>query len=132
MRTAEARPASRVSLQVNGKSLRFRKAVVATGGRALIPQIDGLENVPYLTNANLFNLVDLPPRLVIIGAGPSSHRLGDPNSAPAQVRTRSPHTRDRPALRWVVVQLRWFTCGWLHLNSHHRPHRPVTSSAPRH
>ena len=95
MRTAEARPASRVSLQVNGKSLRFRKAVVATGGRALIPQIDGLENVPYLTNANLFNLVDLPPRLVIIGAGPSSHRLGDPNSAPAQVRTdwgiRTPH-----------------------------------------
>ena len=32
----------------------------------------GLESTPYLTNASLFNLTELPPRLVVLGAGPIS------------------------------------------------------------
>jgi len=52
--------------------LRFRKAVIATGGRAKVPPIPGLDQVPYLTNASLFNLCELPPRFVVVGAGPIS------------------------------------------------------------
>ncbi|CAN0033465.1 unnamed protein product, partial [Choristocarpus tenellus] len=56
--------------KVNGKLLRFRKAVVATGGTASLPPIPGLKEAPYLTNASIFNLTSLPPRLVVIGGGP--------------------------------------------------------------
>lgn len=57
-------------IQVAGQSLRFRKAVIATGARAGVPPIPGLDSIPYLTNATLFNLTELPPRLVVLGAGP--------------------------------------------------------------
>ena len=57
---------------MGGRRLRFRKAVIATGGRARVPPIPGLESTPYLTNASLFNLTELPPRLVVLGAGPIS------------------------------------------------------------
>ena len=61
---------SRNTIEVNGQTLKFAKAVIATGGTAAIPPIPGLAEAPYLTNATLFNLTELPPRLGVIGAGP--------------------------------------------------------------
>ena len=58
------------TIEVNGKTLNFVKAVVATGGTAAVPNIPGLAQVPYLTNASIFNLTELPARLGVIGAGP--------------------------------------------------------------
>lgn len=58
------------SVEVAGQTLRFSKAVIATGARAAAPPIDGLSEVPYLTNETLFSLTELPNRLGIIGAGP--------------------------------------------------------------
>lgn len=60
----------RDTVEVNGQVLRFRKAVIATGGTAALPPIPGLKEVPYTTNASLYNLTSLPPRVVIIGGGP--------------------------------------------------------------
>jgi len=57
-------------IEVNGKTIKFAKAVVATGGTAAIPPIPGLKQAPYLTNATVFNLTSLPQRLAVIGAGP--------------------------------------------------------------
>mmetsp|Transcript_104177 Transcript_104177/g.324889 ORF Transcript_104177/g.324889 Transcript_104177/m.324889 type:complete len:529 (-) Transcript_104177:13-1599(-) len=57
-------------LKVGDRALKFRKAVIATGGRAKVPPIPGLSGVPYHTNATLFNLTDLPPRFVVLGGGP--------------------------------------------------------------
>ncbi|MBW2573159.1 MAG: FAD-containing oxidoreductase [Deltaproteobacteria bacterium] len=57
-------------IEVNGKTLTFAKAVIATGGTAAIPNIPGLQEAPYLTNATIFNLTELPSRLGVIGAGP--------------------------------------------------------------
>ena len=56
-------------VEVNGQRLRFKKAVIATGGRATVPTTPGLAEAPYVTNATLFNLTALPPRMVIVGAG---------------------------------------------------------------
>ncbi|MEO7414945.1 MAG: mercuric reductase [Opitutaceae bacterium] len=53
-----------------GKTLRFAKAVIATGARAAAPAIPGIDTVPYLTNETLFSLTELPKRLGIVGAGP--------------------------------------------------------------
>ncbi len=58
------------SLEVDGAKLSFKKAVIATGARASAPPIPGIDDIPYLTNENLFNLTELPKRLGIIGAGP--------------------------------------------------------------
>ena len=52
------------AIQVNGKTLKFKRAVVATGGSAALPPIPGLKEAPYLTNASIFNLTMLPRRMV--------------------------------------------------------------------
>lgn len=57
------------TLEVNGTKLKFRKAVIATGGRPFVPDIPGLSDAPFVTNEILFNLEVLPPRLVIVGGG---------------------------------------------------------------
>ncbi|WP_163336086.1 mercuric reductase [Desulfopila sp. IMCC35008] len=70
-----ARFSGRNSVEVNGKTLNFKKAVVATGGTAAVPNIPGLLDVPYLTNDSVFNLTELPERLGVIGAGPIGMEL---------------------------------------------------------
>lgn len=47
-----------------------RMFVIATGARAWVPPIPGLDSVDYLTNETLFELNEQPKRLAIIGAGP--------------------------------------------------------------
>ena len=58
------------TLSVNGQTLRFKRAIIATGARAARPPIPGLAEAGYLTNENVFNLTELPRRLAVIGAGP--------------------------------------------------------------
>jgi pyruvate/2-oxoglutarate dehydrogenase complex dihydrolipoamide dehydrogenase (E3) component len=55
---------------VNGATLRFRKALIATGSRPIIPSIPGLVETGYLTNENVFDLTQCPQRLLVIGGGP--------------------------------------------------------------
>ncbi|MGH7863629.1 MAG: FAD-dependent oxidoreductase, partial [Candidatus Binataceae bacterium] len=57
-------------VEVDGRKLNFRKAVVATGARAARLPIRGLEDAGYLTNETIFSLIELPRRLAVIGAGP--------------------------------------------------------------
>ena len=58
------------SVEVDGRRLRFRRAVIATGARAMPLPIPGLAEAGYLTNETVFSLTELPKRLAIIGAGP--------------------------------------------------------------
>ena len=57
-------------VEVGGRTLRFARAVIATGARAAAPPIPGLAEAGYLTNETLFTLTELPARLVVVGAGP--------------------------------------------------------------
>jgi pyruvate/2-oxoglutarate dehydrogenase complex dihydrolipoamide dehydrogenase (E3) component len=57
-------------VEVDGKTLRFKKAVIATGSRAIPPTIEGIEEAGFLTNETVFSLVDRPEKLAVIGAGP--------------------------------------------------------------
>ncbi len=57
-------------IEVEGQTLRFRRAVIATGGRPLIPGIPGLVDAGYLTSESVFSLTDLPPRVTVLGGGP--------------------------------------------------------------
>ena len=47
-----------------------RRYVIATGSRAFVPPISGLEAVPYVTNETIFDNTVLPDHLIVIGAGP--------------------------------------------------------------
>jgi pyruvate/2-oxoglutarate dehydrogenase complex dihydrolipoamide dehydrogenase (E3) component len=58
------------AVEVGGRTLRFANAVIATGGKPIRPPIPGLEEVGALTNEEVWNLTELPARLVVIGAGP--------------------------------------------------------------
>ncbi|MHB0956395.1 MAG: mercuric reductase [Pirellulaceae bacterium] len=57
-------------IEVQGTTLNFKRAVIATGARAVAPPIPGLNTVDYLTNETIFSLTELPQRLGVIGAGP--------------------------------------------------------------
>ncbi len=58
------------AVEVEGRLLRFRKAVIATGSDPVVPSIEGLRTGEYLTNETVFSLTELPARLVVIGSGP--------------------------------------------------------------
>jgi len=58
------------TISVGDQTLRFSKAVIATGARAVVLPIPGLKEVGCLTNETVFQLSDMPKRLAIIGAGP--------------------------------------------------------------
>ena len=70
-RFLDARTVASDSVQVEA-----RKIVVATGSRAMIPPIPGLEKVPHLTNETIFELKTLPERLIVLGGGPIGVELG--------------------------------------------------------
>jgi pyruvate/2-oxoglutarate dehydrogenase complex dihydrolipoamide dehydrogenase (E3) component len=66
----DARFAGPDAVTVNGATLRFKKALIATGSRAEIPSIPGLVETGCLTNETVFDLTVLPKRLLVIGGGP--------------------------------------------------------------
>jgi pyruvate/2-oxoglutarate dehydrogenase complex dihydrolipoamide dehydrogenase (E3) component len=58
------------TVEVAGATLHFRRAIIATGGRASMLPVPGLSEVGALTNETVFSLTELPPRLLVIGGGP--------------------------------------------------------------
>ncbi len=57
-------------MEVGEEILHYKKAVIATGARAVRPNIPGIEEVGFLTNETVFSLTECPDRLAVIGGGP--------------------------------------------------------------
>jgi pyruvate/2-oxoglutarate dehydrogenase complex dihydrolipoamide dehydrogenase (E3) component len=57
-------------VEVDGQTLDYKKAVIATGARAIAPPIEGLADAGYLDNETVFSLTERPRRVAVIGAGP--------------------------------------------------------------
>ncbi|MGO9736859.1 MAG: FAD-dependent oxidoreductase [Desulfomonilaceae bacterium] len=57
------------SVKIDGQILSAEKFVIASGTQPVIPPIDGLQDVEYLTNENLYELDDLPESIIILGGG---------------------------------------------------------------
>jgi pyruvate/2-oxoglutarate dehydrogenase complex dihydrolipoamide dehydrogenase (E3) component len=67
----EARFVSPHEVEVNGQRLRARNFVIATGSRAVVPKIKGIDNVPYFTNETIFDeLKRKPENMIVLGGGP--------------------------------------------------------------
>lgn len=66
----------RQTFEINHRRLKARSFVIATGSRAAIPLIPGLQEAGYLTNEQVFSLTELPNSLAVIGGGPIACELG--------------------------------------------------------
>jgi pyruvate/2-oxoglutarate dehydrogenase complex dihydrolipoamide dehydrogenase (E3) component len=66
----EARFTGRDALAVDGRTLRFAKAVVASGARPAHPSIPGLDDAGFLTSETVFDLTERPGHLAVVGGGP--------------------------------------------------------------
>jgi pyruvate/2-oxoglutarate dehydrogenase complex dihydrolipoamide dehydrogenase (E3) component len=73
----EARFVSPNELEVNGQRLRAKNFVIATGSRATVPKIEGIDKVRYFTNETIFDeLKERPESMVVLGGGPIACELG--------------------------------------------------------
>ena len=79
----EARFLDANTIELNGRRITARYFLIATGSSPLIPPVEGLNEVPYITNLDIFSLEKLPESMVVLGGGPiglemaqSFHRLG--------------------------------------------------------
>ena len=61
---------SATELVLNGEIFTSRNTLIATGSRPVMPRVEGLEEVGYLTNESVFDLMNLPSSIVIVGGGP--------------------------------------------------------------
>jgi len=57
-------------LLLNGELITSQSFVIATGSHPSIPQVEGLQETGFLTNEDVFDLLHLPPSVVIVGGGP--------------------------------------------------------------
>jgi dihydrolipoamide dehydrogenase len=71
----EARIVSPYTVEVNGQTLTTRAIVIATGARPFVPPIPGIEDVDYLTSDTIWDLRELPKRLLVLGGGPIGSEL---------------------------------------------------------
>lgn len=63
-----------VTSNVEGKSetkrITTRSIIIATGAKPLVPDFEGLDKVDYVTSDTLWELEELPKRLLVLGGGP--------------------------------------------------------------
>lgn len=97
------------TVTVGDRALRFKKAVIATGARAVQPPVPGLAEAGYLTNETVFSLTQAPPRLAVVGGGPIGCELAQALSRlGSQVTLLHNHShllnREDPAAAAIVQQ----------------------------
>ena len=68
--SGDARIISPWEVEIAGEVRSARNIVIASGARPLIPPVPGLAQQDFLTSENVWELRELPPRLLVMGAGP--------------------------------------------------------------
>lgn len=105
---SEARFLDAKSVETKEGIFSAKRFVIATGSRAAVPPIPGLENVPYFTNETIFENTKLPKHLVIIGGGAigvelaqAHRRLGADVTV---IEAFEPLAKDDPELAGLVLE----------------------------
>ena len=63
------------TIELNGAQISTKRFIIASGSHPLVPSIDGLKDISYLTNENVFDLEVLPKSLAVLGGGPIGMEL---------------------------------------------------------
>jgi len=58
------------TVPVGGRELTADKILIATGSRTAVPQIPGIEDIPWIDHVSALELEEIPEALLIVGAGP--------------------------------------------------------------
>lgn len=74
--SGHAKILSPYEVQVGQRILTTRSIVIAAGAEPVVPRLPGLEEAGYLTSETLWDLQELPERLLVLGAGPIGCELG--------------------------------------------------------
>jgi pyruvate/2-oxoglutarate dehydrogenase complex dihydrolipoamide dehydrogenase (E3) component len=120
------------TVEVAERRLEFKRAVIATGARAALPEIEGIGVSGFLTNESVFNLTQLPRRLAVIGGGPigcelaqAFQRLG----AQVSLVHQHAHLLDREDLEAAEIVQRRFLAEGMRLELNCRCLRVVRTAA---
>jgi pyruvate/2-oxoglutarate dehydrogenase complex dihydrolipoamide dehydrogenase (E3) component len=65
------------TIEFDGRRIEGKNVIIATGSRPAAPPIEGLADVPYLTNESFFTPRAQPKSILIVGAGPIGCELGE-------------------------------------------------------
>jgi pyruvate/2-oxoglutarate dehydrogenase complex dihydrolipoamide dehydrogenase (E3) component/uncharacterized membrane protein YdjX (TVP38/TMEM64 family) len=71
----EAKIVSPWTVEVNGQTITSKNIIVATGAEPFVPPIEGIDSVDYYTSENLWEMSEMPPKLVVLGGGPIGSEL---------------------------------------------------------
>lgn len=72
----EARFVDGKTVEVNGKQMRAKRFLIATGASPSVPNIPRLDEVDYLTSTTILELRKVPKHLTVIGSGYIGMELG--------------------------------------------------------
>ncbi|MEG6508505.1 FAD-dependent oxidoreductase [Methyloligella sp. 2.7D] len=72
----EARFTNKRTVEAGEQIIKARRFIIATGSSPKVPEIPGLDTVPYLTNETIFDLTEKVSHLIVLGAGPVGLELG--------------------------------------------------------
>ncbi len=64
------------TVEVDGRQIPFRRALLATGSSPTVPGVPGLREAAPLTSDTVWDLTELPRRLVVLGGGSIGCELG--------------------------------------------------------
>jgi pyruvate/2-oxoglutarate dehydrogenase complex dihydrolipoamide dehydrogenase (E3) component len=56
-------------VEAGGQTFESEKIFIDTGTRPEIPKIPGMDSVPFLTNASVMELLEIPKHLLVLGGG---------------------------------------------------------------
>lgn len=62
--------------EIDGRPVRFRRALIATGSAPAVPSIPGLDAAQTVTSDTVWELTSLPAQMVVLGGGPIACELG--------------------------------------------------------
>ncbi len=65
-----AKITSPFTIEVDGRTLTTKSIVIATGAKPIVPSLEGIEKVHYLTSESIWSLRVQPKKLAILGGGP--------------------------------------------------------------
>ncbi|MCR9204358.1 MAG: FAD-dependent oxidoreductase [Halobacteriovoraceae bacterium] len=110
--TGEAKILSPWEVEINGEVITTKNITIATGASPFVPPIEGIKNVPFLTSENLWQLEELPEKMIILGGGPiglemaqSFHRLGSQVSL-VEMGSRILSVEDEDVSEYLLKKLR--------------------------
>jgi len=68
--TGEAEIIDKHTVRVGDRDISTKNIIIAAGARPFVPPIEGVQEIDYLTSDNVWELEELPKRLVVLGGGP--------------------------------------------------------------